>query len=398
MSAKLGKNETELFRDLMVLSQLRGWDGSGLTQVTPKRQVHRFRYDGPAGALVRTQQVDAMLNRPTSILIGHARWPTKGGKGIEYLHPHNHGHITGVHNGTLTRVDGKLIGNDESDSGQLFRAISEKGLVEALDDTYGAYALIWVDEKDQSLNFVRNNDRPLWFAEISSPKIDYVHTLAWASERVHLEIALRRFHLSFDDIDFQELPAKTWVKYPLKVGRALKPTLRAMPERKIVHDTRRWNYQTNQYDRVDELPEWEKELNRETRRDRSLVPFRGPQPEKDITPHYIRHTPRLPSDPDGLKKQREHVAALLHPGSTREELEENTEAPFVGDNVVDLFRSEDQEPVAECAVCGCHEPAAECFRAIGVKNTFFCIDCAKDPEYNEYVEPSQRPKVTARMN
>ena len=119
MSDKLTLGDYLRFKDLFTLAQLRGDDGAGVAAVPRKTNVEQVRIrktTWSSGHLVTTSDFDQAVQGDNSILIGHARQPTKGGSKKEFVHPHISGNIILVHNGTMNYVDGKNVPVNESDS------------------------------------------------------------------------------------------------------------------------------------------------------------------------------------------------------------------------------------------------------------------------------------------
>jgi hypothetical protein len=113
-----------------------------------------------------------------NIYIGHNRWATSGAKDDDdNAHPFIHGDIVGVHNGSL-RKQSRLDDHKDFvvDSDNLFYQLNKTGLDDMISKADGAYALVWYDRKDNTLNFLRNDERPLAIAKLSNGY------WVWASE------------------------------------------------------------------------------------------------------------------------------------------------------------------------------------------------------------------------
>lgn len=127
----------------------------------------------------------------SSVFMGHNRAATKGAVNAVNAHPYHYGDIVGAHNGTLSpatfaRLNEKLGEKHDVDSQALFASIDKFGIEETVALLQGsvdkvacpdAWALVWFDFKDRTLNFLRNKERPFWLAY--SEKCDKV---LWASE------------------------------------------------------------------------------------------------------------------------------------------------------------------------------------------------------------------------
>lgn len=227
LSAHIGNTEESLFKDLFNVASLRGNEGSGVMIYQKPSNIWkgngtvrtiRSRY--VSGALAYSSELEELMRPACSLLAGHARWPTKGGLEDTAIHPHRHGHIVGEHNGTLWKVAGQNVKDSESDSSLLFKAIADVGLKEAIKETRGAYALVWIDEKEETLNFLRNEQRTLFFKNVGYNK--NIHTLYWASEAGMLDFIFQRSYRGTNSWDTY-MPANVWIKYPLKPSHRILP-------------------------------------------------------------------------------------------------------------------------------------------------------------------------------
>lgn len=224
MSCSLSNPELDIFKDLLNVASLRGAQGAGVAVVNasvmkaPTIKVLKTKHI--AGALAYSDQFTELLRARTSCVIGHARFPTRGGLEEDSVHPHRFGHIVGVHNGTMHRVAGQEV-KDQSDSAMLFKAISEVGVVEAIKGSTGAYALVWADEKEGTLNFLRNTWRPLYFKNVGWGDKN-INTLFWSSEAEMLDFVFQRSYKGTNTWDTY-LPTDTWYQYPLETKHLIKP-------------------------------------------------------------------------------------------------------------------------------------------------------------------------------
>lgn len=165
----------------MIADVLRGFDSTGVIVGDDKdfgyykKAVNSLDFlDMKAAAkLVNSNSI----NRP-AFAIGHNRAATVGKINSANAHPFHHGDIVGVHNGTLRRFSKLDKSRDfDTDSEALFYNISEHGAKESLSNVDGAYALIWYDDAEGTVNIIRNDERPLTFAKVKDED-----TVLWASE------------------------------------------------------------------------------------------------------------------------------------------------------------------------------------------------------------------------
>lgn len=188
----LAPGEISTFEDLMIVSNLRGKQGSGVIIVKDKgTKVHSVRSIRSGAEVTNMEKYLEHTKTNVQVLVGHTRHPTRGGVDIANVHPHAvPGHLSGVHNGTMNKVADKAIPDGESDSRLLYADIAERGIKTALKEASGAYCLVFVDYTTGKLNFIRNSQRPLWFAKVNWKNGG--RTLYWASERRFLELVLDR--------------------------------------------------------------------------------------------------------------------------------------------------------------------------------------------------------------
>ncbi len=171
-------SDVKVFTEMLFADQLRGAHGTGIiydqgnkiktlkASVASSDFVNDIAYD----------KAESEIFQHARFVVGHNRAATIGNLTHQNTHPFRCGHITLVHNGTLTSH--KELADTESDSMAICHSIAKIGFKETVKKIKGAFALIWYDEKQKTLNFTRNYQRPLYIVEtkdlfcfVSEPKL-----------------------------------------------------------------------------------------------------------------------------------------------------------------------------------------------------------------------------------
>lgn len=184
-------DQREIFDNLLFVDQLRGKDSTGMFLVTNEGELELAKEASNATVFREKAEYKALLGqsfRKGAALVGHNRSATKGSIIDVNAHPFVvDDQITLIHNGTLWG-DHKTLANTEVDSHAIACQIHKyKGDVPtALKTLTGAYALIWHNFEAKTLNFIRNNQRPLHWVECGDCWL-------WASESNMLDWMLARY-------------------------------------------------------------------------------------------------------------------------------------------------------------------------------------------------------------
>lgn len=176
--SKLGELDRSRFlRQALIVDTLRGDDSTGVFSVPfePSKDdgtAFWIKQVGPGSALVDCKEYWENFAdvSPWRCAVGHNRAATIGGVSNDTAHPFQVGPITLVHNGTLTSTFPlplsltKLRDKDvEVDSHAIAYNLAHHSVDEVIPKLNGAFALVWHDARDDSINIVRNNKRPLHF-------------------------------------------------------------------------------------------------------------------------------------------------------------------------------------------------------------------------------------------
>lgn len=195
------KTNDNVLETLLILDQLRGIDSTGVAVISRQNEVRIAKNIGTAYDLLDTKPFNRAMGCMSRAIIGHNRSATSGTVTKKNAHPFENESLVGVHNGTL---QSKWMLEDAKDftvdSENLYHHIDKKGLKDCLANLNGAWSLVWWDKLEESLNFLRNKERPMfltWSEDLKS--------LYWASERWMLSVALSRNGVKHTDITETEV-------------------------------------------------------------------------------------------------------------------------------------------------------------------------------------------------
>jgi predicted glutamine amidotransferase len=198
---------------------LRGAHGTGLLSVTTQGvvEVHKRALSGPD--FLELSKTKSMLNSfSNDIFIGHNRFATQGARSNENSHPFSHDHIHLFHNGTLKSHRTLSSRVFDVDSEAIAHLLSESDNVKAsLEKIEGAYSLVWYNEEDDTINFARNEERPMYFGDIADGK-----GLLFASEGGMVSWLASRNGIKLDKIYATEVGS--WISINLDASKKAKVT------------------------------------------------------------------------------------------------------------------------------------------------------------------------------
>lgn len=194
----------------MIYNSVRGLDSTGAasvkrTEINGRPKIVLAKELGHPFELLSLKRkgqesFDDVLAGTNKVLLGHCRAKTIGAPTRRNAHPFRFDNVVGTHNGTLSYTTKEaLTGVDkfETDSETLYSVIDSEGIAAAVkklrrpeDGTKSnfwpdAYALVWYDSRDNTLNFLRNQERPLYYGYSKDKQ-----RLFWSSESGHLAAAM----------------------------------------------------------------------------------------------------------------------------------------------------------------------------------------------------------------
>lgn len=201
------------FCQMLYVDAVRGMHGTGSFAVDASGDQWSLRVGGPPHQLFSNKKWDEYLDwlrkKKPKFLVGHNRLATKGQKITAHTHPFTHGHIRLVHNGTLENYDHLPDAKKfEVDSEAICYSIAKQGIDKTIGSLRGAWTLVYYDEKEQTLNLLRNKERPLFMA-----KHKQYGLIAFASEAGILNWVLNRNNLS--NYELSPLPEDTLLTFKM---------------------------------------------------------------------------------------------------------------------------------------------------------------------------------------
>lgn len=185
----------KMFKDMLLLDVVRGGDSTGVAMI-PSSGFLGIQIEkelGPPSNLwdwneSKLFSIKGQLIPRARCLIGHNRAATFGKITVANAHPFQYDHIIGAHNGTLDDwrdLEGYL--DNDVDSMSLFLTIAKKGIDHCWKSFLGAAAITFWNDKDKTINLIRNEERPLWICMSKDEK-----SLFWASEPWMISIPAMR--------------------------------------------------------------------------------------------------------------------------------------------------------------------------------------------------------------
>jgi hypothetical protein len=200
-------DRSRFLKQALIIDTLRGDDSTGVFGVGHEPMfddgsAYWFKQLGGGEAFTDTKEywenfVDVSNYR---CVVGHNRAATIGGVTADTAHPFQEGPITLVHNGTLTSTHGMPnpmagLPDVEVDSHAICHNLALHSVDEVVSTLHGAFALVWHDARDDSVNIVRNSKRPLHFGMNKQG-----NTLYFMSEGEMLSLLDTRIRLGISSI------------------------------------------------------------------------------------------------------------------------------------------------------------------------------------------------------
>lgn len=240
IAGNLEHKDEGTFKRLLIFDYFRGPDSTGVAVLRNNKDSHVVKMaTHPIDLFDSNRFKSAISGYQSQVFLGHNRLATQGKVNGLNAHPFQFDHIIGAHNGTLDRKSWDRL--DEAsgiktdvDSAAIFACMAKIGVeatIELMEEgttsQSGAWALVWINLQDNSLNFLRNKHRPFWTAFSDDFK-----KVLWASEWPMIAGATRmspseyKIHVDEEGHGYWETDVDTWYRYDLdelKKGSAKRP-------------------------------------------------------------------------------------------------------------------------------------------------------------------------------
>lgn len=195
------KDNDNILQMLLTLDAVRGIDSTGVAAITSNNNVAVVKAVGNPYELFNDKRYEKAVGGMNRAVIGHNRFATQGGVNKGNAHPFEFDTLVGVHNGTLSNKWELLDARDFTvDSQNLYHHMEQKGLEHLMGVMKGAWSLVWWDKNAETLNFLRNKERPMFITWSEDWKSMY-----WASEYWMLDIALAKHGMKHHPIEATEV-------------------------------------------------------------------------------------------------------------------------------------------------------------------------------------------------
>ena len=226
VAGNINNPEKKMFRDMLVMDQLRGFDSTGVCVVGKDKWTDPdvgVKIDKCVGAAQTLWEYGSpvfsyggIADGACKVLMGHNRAATVGKVTEVNAHPFQYGDITGAHNGSLHHwSDLEGAANLDVDSKAIFNDINTHGIDHTWKTFHGAAALTFWDHDRQELNLIRNSERPLILvnSKVDLEANDKGQTL-YTSLKVDNLYGFDVSMMNVKPLEVRELEKKTYPKVP----------------------------------------------------------------------------------------------------------------------------------------------------------------------------------------
>lgn len=202
------KQKEKFVTSSLFVDSLRGRDSTGmLLGNIDKYNTYKTLEEGTSKEVQGWSR--HVFAKNSDLFIGHNRHGTVGGNSKSTIHPFDTEKLVGAHNGTLSYGWRDLVDKTyPTDSESLYEHMTTNGFKKTIEKIPGAMALTWFNKYTRTLNFYRNDDRPLWFAK--GPEGSFF----WSSEVRFMNFACSSADIEITEVE--ELPTYTHMIYNMR--------------------------------------------------------------------------------------------------------------------------------------------------------------------------------------
>lgn len=178
----VGAKEKQAFKLMLELDVVRGRHSTGIIGVGQYKKEIVYGSHKEAWLpqdFLEHRIVRDIISESNMALIGHNRHATVGAINKNGAHPFEFENVIGVHNGTTSKhlFDGGSMFDVDSEA--LYHNMNEHGV----DDTWGkvdkAASLAWFDKTNNTINFLRNKERPMHRRLSKDKKVAFFASEPW---------------------------------------------------------------------------------------------------------------------------------------------------------------------------------------------------------------------------
>lgn len=177
MRGSMTEGMVDMFEQLLYADVFRGPHATGVYRANADGQTSLFKEAIPASMYLSRKGWDdlrgnlngtAGYQKLAQVYVGHNRYATVGASGeSKNAHPFKEGNITMVHNGTVAKYRLNEHMKYDVDSHAVCAMLNSHGLEDTLKVLDGKFTLVWHDASDNTMNFIRNAERPLHMVEFT---------------------------------------------------------------------------------------------------------------------------------------------------------------------------------------------------------------------------------------
>lgn len=222
MRGVMTEGMVDMFEQLLYADVFRGPHSTGVYRVNKDGQSALYKDAVPASLYLGSKGWDTLRGNlngtggaaPLSqVYVGHNRWATVGAVNAVNSHPFKCGNITMVHNGTVAKYRLNDHTKYDVDSHAVCAMLDSHGLAETIKVLDGKFVLVWHDASDNSMNFIRNSERPLHLIEFTDGGWAFAsegEMLTWINGRRKSPFGIKRAF---------EMPVGYHHKFSLSAGK-----------------------------------------------------------------------------------------------------------------------------------------------------------------------------------